>query len=542
MKALVLNFAPLPAAHRQTVKQLCLAMLSGELPIGETRPKVSSIRRHMVELKRFVCWLDANVHGRPLVDLTAYHLAAYGRHLHTVIRSAATREVAEVAVRLFWRYRSVLPDDHLAIDPLDVDGWGHSTRRRLGSENTTPRIPEDVMGALLVWSLRFIDNFANDITASSARWHARRSQPTRSRIHPHEVQARLHEVLRHYVDDGRPLPGHRGGVNVEYLAREVGCGRNTLRLPHHAATIQATARIIGVAPFTDMGTPVTGQLDGDAWLTRIASDPADPHSAASLTRQLQAACYITIAYLSGMRDSEIKHLQRGCTRPHRDSDGAVYRWTITGRAFKGEADPAGTPATWVIGAAVARAIAVLEQLQPIGVDTLFRTLPHATTAAPRDAMNNARTNELLNAFVAWVNAYCRQYGRHDPVPEVAGRPWKLSTGQFRRTLAWHIARRAGGAIAGAIQYRHLSIQMFEGYAGTSESAQGRGLPTGTSRFSRSFDMWTREQRQPPGNLSRSRGRPWIRAASSGSIGSRTRAGRGCAIAGRPSPRRYACSV
>jgi hypothetical protein len=38
-----------------------------------------------------------------------------------------------------------------------------------------------------------------------------------------------------------------------------------------------------------------------------------------------------------------------------------------------------------------------------------------------------------------------------------------------RTLAWFIARRPGGAIAGTIQYRHHSIQMFEGYAGTSES-------------------------------------------------------------------------
>ncbi|MFE5586380.1 hypothetical protein [Kitasatospora sp. NPDC056531] len=38
-----------------------------------------------------------------------------------------------------------------------------------------------------------------------------------------------------------------------------------------------------------------------------------------------------------------------------------------------------------------------------------------------------------------------------------------------RTLAWFIARRPGGVIAGALQYRHHSIQMFEGYAGTSDS-------------------------------------------------------------------------
>jgi hypothetical protein len=43
------------------------------------------------------------------------------------------------------------------------------------------------------------------------------------------------------------------------------------------------------------------------------------------------------------------------------------------------------------------------------------------------------------------------------------------TAEKRRTLAWFIARRPGGSIAGAIAYRHLSIQMFEGYAGTSDS-------------------------------------------------------------------------
>ncbi|HEY4850565.1 MAG TPA: hypothetical protein VII22_07200 [Streptosporangiaceae bacterium] len=45
----------------------------------------------------------------------------------------------------------------------------------------------------------------------------------------------------------------------------------------------------------------------------------------------------------------------------------------------------------------------------------------------------------------------------------------LTTRQFRRSLAWFIARRPGGVIAGALQYRHHAIQMFEGYAGTSSS-------------------------------------------------------------------------
>jgi len=44
-----------------------------------------------------------------------------------------------------------------------------------------------------------------------------------------------------------------------------------------------------------------------------------------------------------------------------------------------------------------------------------------------------------------------------------------STSQFRRTLAWFIARQPGGVIAGSMAYRHHRVQMFEGYAGTSAS-------------------------------------------------------------------------
>ncbi len=50
-----------------------------------------------------------------------------------------------------------------------------------------------------------------------------------------------------------------------------------------------------------------------------------------------------------------------------------------------------------------------------------------------------------------------------------GVPWAFNTRQFRRTLAWHIAHQPFGVVAGAKQYKHAAITMFEGYAGTSPS-------------------------------------------------------------------------
>ena len=84
-------------------------------------------------------------------------------------------------------------------------------------------------------------------------------------------------------------------------------------------------------------------------------------------------------------------------------------------------------------------------------------------------MKTGNTNANLNEFVDWINTYCAAHNRTDAIPLVRRQRWRLSTSQFRRTLAWFIARRPGGAVAGTIQYRHHSIHMFEGYAGTSES-------------------------------------------------------------------------
>src|SRR3546814_19612999 len=54
-------------------------------------------------------------------------------------------------------------------------------------------------------------------------------------------------------------------------------------------------------------------------------------------------------------------------------------------------------------------------------------------------------------------------------PGPDGKPWRITTRQFRRTIAWHIANRPFGTIAGMIQYKHASVAAFDGSAGTSAS-------------------------------------------------------------------------
>lgn len=287
------------------------------------------------------------------------------------------------------------------------------------------------------------------------------------------TQSRIRGYLEESLRLGRPLPGADGRPSIFAIARTIGCDRRALDA--HLAAITSAAQTLGVSEYAYLNLTIGGRIDGLPWLEGVCLDPIRDYSITVLTQMLQAACYIVIAFLSGMRDSEVKHLRRGCSSVERDGNGDPYRWKVSSLAFKGEGEDAGVPAMWVVGESAARAINALERIPRDRTDWLFASIKAAPDTGPawrrggNAAMTVAGTNRQLNRFVTWVNDYCAARGRDDGIPDVEGRPWRVTTRQFRRTLAWYIARRPGGVIAGAIAYRHHSVQMFEGYAGTSES-------------------------------------------------------------------------
>lgn len=479
-KAHTLNFEAIPTRYRHLAKELCFAMLSGPLPPGERRPALATVHNVLTGLTPFLAWLDT-LPPRPgrqtppaLAGLTGTDLEAYQRHLLAVAPGRTTRDQRRAAVRQLWRYRHAMLTNRLPFDPHHVEGWDEP-RRRGPSENTTDRIPEAVHGPLLAWAMRFVDDFADDILLAvnhrtTLRSTDRRRPPGRPPGATSDVRAALRSLLDHYLSQGRPLPGRAGKVNIRFLAMTLGCVCSSVE--RFRTDIEAVAAQVGISDRSYFDIPITGRLDGQPWLEGIVTDHTFANSVTILTRMLQAACYITVAFLSGMRDPEIKHLRRGCLSVQQDRDGRAYRWTVHSLAFKGENDPAGVTATWVVGAPAARAMNVLHRLQPADTDLLFARLPHGPGSHSGDEttpLSAGGTNRQLASFIEWVDDYCTTRGRHDTIPLINGQRWQLSTRQFRRTLAWFIARRPGGVIAGAIAYRHLSVHMFEGYAGTSDS-------------------------------------------------------------------------
>lgn len=459
----ILDFRPIPASHREIGKELCYAMLAGPVPPGEDRPAVATVRTAFTDYARFLKWAAGR--NTSVTGMTGADLEDYQRFLATSLPNPGTRKRACSGVRKFWLWRSSLPSGGLRFDPLHLDGW--STPNARAGENATSRIPEEVLGPLFVWAMRFIDDFSADILAADRHWRT----PPPEDTHPYgHLRPQLQDWLAERIAAGRPLPAWRGQVSIAAVALELGRDRVSVR--RHRHLIDEAAAIVGTAPQTIGDQPVRGLLDGKPWIGKLLADHTDPDSLASLARLLQDACYIALAFLSGARDAELKHLQRGCLTIERDAGGTPYRWKMHSLAFKGESDPAGVPATWSIGEPAARAITVLEQLQPPGTQDLFARLEHSPGTKP-DAVSrvltSGATNARLNSFAAWVNDYCRHHERADGIPLVGGQPWHIVNSQFRRTLAWFIARRPGGVIAGALAYRHHCVQVFEGYAGTSES-------------------------------------------------------------------------
>jgi hypothetical protein len=312
--------------------------------------------------------------------------------------------------------------------------------------------------SLLAWSLRFISDFAPDILAADQQWHPLLRRPGQRPLGGSRTSAR--EDLRRFLDDylarGRPLPGHQGRVNLSFVSAMP--GRSPGQMRRFRDEIDRAAATAGVSHRSYLDVPVTAGLDGQPGLAGIACHHQLDDGLATLARMLVATAYTVLAFLSGMRDCELMHLRRGYLSVQRDDAGRPYRWKVASLAFNGEKDPAGVQATWVIGAPAARAIAVLQRLQPEDADLLFAPLAHTPGGRTRTtarALTYASTNRQLNEFIRWINDYCAARGRADGIPMINERPWVLSTSQFRRTLAWFIARHPGGAIAGAIAYRHL---------------------------------------------------------------------------------------
>lgn len=463
-------------SRRLTAKELVMQRLNRPLPAARrskrpvpiSAPTASDIVGHLRRIWKF---MDERNIAR-LLDLRQIDLDAFYRAL--VADRTKPKHHVYVLKTFYWLYesRDWLTHDHLGFLPWDgrsllsITGYEHS------KENTTPRIPETVMGPLLRWALAYVDWFSGDIVAalrSEGMWESA-TRPGREAAPRGAVETRLASWLAGLRERREPLPGRPDrkapSVSLAAVAHHIDVFPPSLR--PHRATLEAAAEELGIVPFTsDVNVSVPPGVD-QPWRA-----PFDSLAMRAECRHLVEACYIVTAYLSGMRDSEMQDLRRGCHEPLLDEQGAILRHRLRSVTYKGR-DNAGEERTWVVIEPVARAIEVLERLterfaEETGCSLLMVNVHNRVTGFAVKSSINRRLREFrdhINAVVA-PRMMSLNVG---PIPNGPdGKPWPISTRQFRRTTAWHIANRPFGTVAGMIQYGHTAEMVFEGYAGSSES-------------------------------------------------------------------------
>jgi hypothetical protein len=360
--------------------------------------------------------------------------------------------------------------DRLAITPWPGRPANQVAGRKRPKENTTPRIPEPVIAPLMKAAVFYIDTASEDLLTAQAELAALRA--ANGRIHHHAGQAKtaLEAFINCRREQGRGIPAlpmqaahhHPHAPVIDGIAQ----------VPH-AELIGLLAGVRGTWYHRDLlidaGTELGyehGGLDtamsawpdtGQPWRRRL-----DPWSLKAELSHLRTAVWITIGYLSGMRDAEVRELARDCAFTEPGADGRI-RYKLRGRVFK-DRRLTGDETHWVVLDIVHRAVEVLQAVN----DDPTHLFGRSNGEGKPVLLSNMQTR--LARYAAHVNDLFTTPGQaFIPSHGDQAEPWPLTTMQFRRTLAWHIAHQPFGVVAGARQYKHAQIAVFEGYAGTSAS-------------------------------------------------------------------------
>ncbi|OMP70088.1 integrase [Agrobacterium tumefaciens] len=477
----------------EALRDYLYVRLNTDLPGYKMRATPVSVRRLFRSARGFLDFVKAAYGVFDLRRVDQALLDDFARSLRRGRRPIIVMQLLGIVFDLY-AFRNHLSVAKLAFEPwygrkpAEVAGY-----RFRAEENRTPRIPEAIIKPLLAWSLKYVTVFAPDILSARHELLAlqehhkvltaedalapRNQRRTRRR-------ARLHAYLDERRRQGRGIPvwpdrigraapvsGFEPPLNWQLIYLHVGADANLQRSADRQPndemrrTVEAAASELGTE-IGGMDTQISVDPDtGLPWRSRF-----DARALAVEERMLQAACYVVCAYLTGMRDSEVQAMRPGCLSVTRSEDGLIDRHRVKSVAYKGK-EVRGEEAEWVTITPVATAISVLEHLnvrsvQQRGTATLWPVLSLA------HARKQALATDIvtrLNQFRDYLN---ERFGTEaEPIipPGPDGRPWQLTTRQFRRTIAWHIANRPFGTIAGMIQYKHVSVATFEGYAGSSRS-------------------------------------------------------------------------
>lgn len=523
-----------PARFREEMRLAAWNLINGQLRPTYLREHGVSMRArcsmrgtHAATLvwKRLARWLEERGIGS-LADCTASVLHDFGLHVRDAGAPRRSVEGTLVSVARLWAY------DQLSARPCGIGRppWEDlgaddylPAQSSSGGENSTEPLSEETMGPLLIWAMRMVDDLSADILAAWAE-SQRLIEAARSNSATPGGQAALDAYLRSLASRQVPLPvipfaNGKAAIARTYISGITGASRRQIdvALNREGTPNGASVDLHGPCP---LSIPVNGRIAGKPW--RAALDFVE---SSVLMRHLATAAFIVVAYLTGMRPQEILGLRAGCCPdPVAGADGRPGRHLIRGYEYKNAVDEQGNhqrggaerDVPWVAITPVVNAIRVLERMVPDG-RLLFEHYAHDPRGRGDRAGSLKATSfcARVEAFVAWANREALgQCLIGEVIPDDP--EGKIGTSRFRRSLAWHIARRPNGHVALAVQYGHMRTAFrwsSEGYSGRSRGGIHDLIDLETARAVADTVLEAHESIENGGGISGPAARRVIRAAA-----------------------------
>jgi integrase len=202
---------------------------------------------------------------------------------------------------------------------------------------------------------------------------------------------------------------------------------------------------------------------------------------------LQTACFVLIAFATGMRVSEILSLRVGCCETQKESGQQDLVW-LRSRVFKMQGLPEGRRAKWLGGSVCARAVRVLERLgrrvrRQAKASFLWLPLLHFHRAREPHPLIAMTIGHRLRRFIAMLG-----------LRDTGGRPFHLHPHMFRRTFARHVARHdTTNLLALKEHFKHASLWMTDYYVGSDLELWTLMMEEEEKLFFESFDKALRAE-------------------------------------------------
>jgi hypothetical protein len=352
---------------------------------------------------------------------------------------------------------------------LPFQPWGArsaSTVAELESshENKTPPLPWETWGPAVAAAWTIVDKFSADILTASSAAANLASEPHGDRAWPRlQEWAKSGGVLPLHTGFGR-APGRRGHPNVRLLCRQLPI--SGVILNHANWGFQPAARELIQEMANDPARSAYGGLvhptltvthpNGTAtpWVAEIGLGESE-----YLVSVLRAACYLILAALTGMRDSEIQALTKDAVTTR---DGLP---ALLSRQYKGNDSEGGEERGWWAPAPVLRTVEVLTALSPHNSHLLTRSATNVGCYVPtRD----------IPRFLEFVNGDpATRAGRGQGLglaPIYVDDRTSINSRSLRRSFSVYAVTRPGAELGLGIQLGHAAWRTTTGYAADGQQA------------------------------------------------------------------------